>query len=174
MSCNNINGLILSDLCRDGYGGAAKVYIGVFSGTFSTAWTLSGTYSNIITGWGGATPSLETFEQYDEVINFTAPWEGSDTNSFWRPTISFTLPRFGDDSNGQSVQLARGAWFVAVETNYGEVFMLNSSKPMRVTEGASGTGQAANDPSGTNLTLSATSRDLPYRIDPSILQAAIA
>lgn len=173
MSCNLTQGLQIANLCRDSQAGANRVFIGTFDSSLSANWGLTGSYNNIINSWGGATPSLYIFEQYDEIINFTAPWEGSDTNSFWRPTITFTIPTFTSDTNGQSVVIARGAWFVAVETNSELTFMLNTKKPMRVTEGSSGTGQAANDPNGTSLTLSATSRDLPFQIDPSILAAAI-
>lgn len=171
MSCAIDRGLRIADLCRDGFGGANRLFIGEYFSEFSPG--LTGSYGNVIESWGSATPSFYIFEQGDEVMSFTVPGEFTNTNAFWRPAVTMQIPQMTDINNGLAQTIARGAWFIIVEDNSGKYWFLNRKKPMRVTEGTAGTGQAATDDNGITLTLSAASRELPLEIDPDLMVAPV-
>ena len=89
MSCLLTNGYSLG--CKDNTGGIQKFFIGNFSAATSFSYDADG----VITG-GTSVPTLYTFEQRNEVGEFTQEGQHSVENgtNFWNQTAVLTLYKY--------------------------------------------------------------------------------
>jgi len=172
MACDINANFTLADFCKE-IGGASTVYVTKFLKSYSTSWGLTGSYTNIVTSWGGATPSWYKIEQPAESINFTAAGETNATNAAIRPSVTFVIPGFNANSNGYTTVLYKGFWLVAVEDLSGKIHLATLKSPMSSTALTSGLGQAILDPAASTLTLAGVSAEISYEINTALFQAAV-
>ena len=168
-TCNLTEGWLLADVCKDNIGGIRLAGIVKFDSDVAGVVGLTGSYSNIITSFGGATPSFYKFEQGNEVASLNINGTFNSTSAFWSPELTINIPGMDPDALGITTILGRGYWFCLAEDKKGNTYLCNLFNPMEVSSDTSTFGLAAADAVGSTIVLTTSESQKPYLVDPAIV-----
>lgn len=170
-NCDLTEGWLLDETCKNNIGGIRLAGIAKFSSDLAAVVGLTGSYSNIVESWGGATPSVYKFEQGNEVASLVINGTFTNTSAFWSPELTINIPGMSPDALGITETLGRGYWFCFAEDKKGNTYLCNLYSPMEVSSDASQFGQAAADEVGSTLVLTTSELSKPYLVQPALAAA---
>lgn len=148
MSCLLTNGYSLG--CKDNTGGIQKFFIG----NFSAATTFTYDADGVITG-GTSAPTLYTFEQRNEVGEFTQEGQHSVENgtNFWNQTAVLTLYKYQASIRNLLYTMAQSRLQVIALDQNGKYFLMGEQNGADMTASTGSAGKAYGDLNGSTVTL---------------------
>ena len=180
-SCNNYALAGLSKSCDLNKGGVSEIFIaryddvtGVTASTGSTTSGLSG--ENVITaiGMSGSTKFIKYYVRKN-VAYFTSTLNVTDEGGAYVSTELFLqFSRMEAKKRTEMVALSLNDMAVIVKDANGLYWYLGKNEPVTATAGEGATGTNREDSNHYSITLTDTSDDFPYQVDPAIIESITA
>lgn len=159
--------------CRDNTGGIVKIYVMDYN--TGLVMGLTGSYSDTISSFSGATSSAYEFQQDTEVGSFTQAVETSRENGVvaFNQSLEITLPKLDSSLRNTIKTLVQGKWRVIIEDQLGTLWMMGYRNAVRVDAGSADLGKAFTDLNGLKVTFTNKESEPAYLVQAAAL-AAIA
>lgn len=161
MACILNSGYQLSGCKGNNVGGVAYIYIAPFSST--TVFNVN--TSDTITG-GTSIPTFYTFDLTKETSSFTdAPTATLENDVlYYEQLVTLIINRLNPTVRNQIKVLAQSRVFIIVKDNNGYYWLFGKDNGMDLSEGTAGSGVAATDRSGYQLTFRGIENNPAYNI----------
>ena len=173
MACNSYTLAGLNNMCKESsFGGIKEVYIAQYD-DISAVTVDSGTSLATIVMSGAS-----KFAQYKLLKNtgaLTSTFNTSDTSaSYFTNEVTLQFMKMETSKRLEIQAVMMSACAVIVKDSNGKYWFLGKDNYVECTAGSAQTGTAASDANHYELTLTDTSAELPYEVDPSIIANIVA
>lgn len=167
MACILNTGIPLT--CRDNTGGVARIWVMEFNSGLVMG--LTGSTSDTIDTFTGATSSAYEIQQDVEVASFVQPIEASNENGTvgFTQTLEITLPKMNATLRNTIKTLVQGKWRVIIEDQLGQYWLMGYRNAARVNAGSADLGKVFLDLNGLKITFSNKESQPAFLVSASAL-----
>lgn len=167
MNCSAYTLSGLNSGCKDSMGGIKEVYIADFDDVASKTLNSAGDKIEAITM--NANKKFKTFKLRKNTSSITSTMQVSDTaGNYFQNDLTLQFMKMETAKRTQMMALLMGECVAIVLDSNGKYWYLGYDYPIEASSGTAQSGTAAGDLNGYDLTLSDTSKELPYEVDMAI------
>lgn len=169
MACSTYTLSGLNVGCKDSMGGIREVYINEYS---KVSTTISDNKITGITCDDGSKFKTFRFRKNTGALTSTLQTSETSGNSF-QSELTLQFMKLETNKRLQMMALLMNECVAIVKDCNGKYWYLGYDNPVEATAGTASTGTASTDLNGYDITLTDTSRELPYEVDATALASAI-
>ena len=169
MACSTYTLSGLNTGCKDSMGGIKEVYINEYS---KVSTTVADGKVTTITCEGSS--KFKTFRFRKNTGSMTSTLQTSETsgNSF-QTELTLQFMKMETNKRLQMMALLMNECVAIVKDCNGKYWYMGYDNPVEASAGTASTGTASTDLNGYDITLTDTSRELPYEVDATALASVI-